>query len=338
VGVRPECQGRGVGTYLMSELMALLPREGFHCTRLGGLMKYYRRFGYEPFPRRYVQIPLQPLDADCRGITWRELLSAPPEAAACVRPYNPQRDHESRGDLMRRFNLERSGRMVDSLTDPPAPGAEPDPMCLVFEQDGMVRGFLHGFIGPVHAGQPPVYQVSDLAVDFDYPQAVEALLKAFLTQAASTAPTTVSCRLPYDERLFEQLTAAGIQFDILEMRGAFDGNMMQVLDLPGLLEAIAPELTARLQRAGVCPWQGTLKLVLPRHQAVLRVSAEAVSVELDGPVHATLELSHAILLKWVLGINGAGEHPWLTGSLNGPQQVTLNLLFPRLPAASGTWG
>ena len=337
VAVLPELQGRGLGSHLMREIIARLPGEGFHCTRLGGLMKYYRRFGYEPFPRRYVQIPLQPLDEDCKGVTWRDLLTAPPAAAARVRPYEPHGDHVARWELQARFDAERSGRYVVHPGAPPPPGGALNPLCLVYEQDGALHGFLQGFVGPVHAGQPPAYQIADLAVDYDCP-ALEALVKAFLTQAASVAPTTVSCRLPYDERLLDALTAAGIQYDLQEMRGAFDGNMMQVLDLPGLLEAIAPELTARLDRAGFGPWTGTLRLELPRQAAVLTVAPDGVTAAPEGATDAMIELSHAILLKWVLGIAGTGEYPWLTAHLTGPQQVMLGLLFPRTATASGLWG
>jgi putative acetyltransferase len=338
VGVLPERQGQGLGTRLMQELMALLPAEGFHCTRLGGLMAFYRRFGYEPFPRRYIQIEVQPPEARLKAFRWAELLAVPPELAPHVRPYDPAADHAGRWELTQRFNAGRSGHLVESPGRPPPAGAPPDPLSLVYEEAGVVRGFLRGYLGPVHAGQPPVYHIAQLAVDYDCPAAAEALLKTFLTQAASIAPTTVWGRMPYDERLFDLMNAVGIQFEVVEMRQGFDGNMMQVLDLPGLLATIAPELTARLQVAGCCPWEGSVGIRIPRHEVVLGVSAAGVTVVAGPPVGPVIETNHATILKWVLGITGAAEYPWLTSDLTGPQRVTLSLLFPRLPTASGVWG
>lgn len=339
VAVRPERQGQGVGTHLMKRLLAILPQAGFHCSRLGGLMRFYRRFGYEPFPRRYVQIEIQPLSAVLKGIPWAEILGVPPELAVRVRPYHPHRDHAAHQALMQAFNAGRTGWLVETAPEaPPAADAPIDPLRLVYEVDGNLRGFLHGHVDPVHAGQPPAYQIGDLAVDFACPEAVGVLVKTFLQQAAATAPTVVSCRLPYDERLFDLLNAAGINFDVVEMRQGFDGNMMQVLALPALLRAIAPELDTRLATAGCCPWEGNLALVLPGQEAVLRVAASGVTVSPAGPADSRLELGHATLLKWVLGLCSPGEFPWLTRHLTGPQRVTLGILFPREPTYSGPWG
>lgn len=339
VAVRPERQGEGLGTHLMQELMRLLPGEGFHCSRLGGLMKFYRRFGYEPFPRRYVQFEVQRLDAEIKGIRWAEKLGLSSELQARVRPYDPHGDHTAVGELLSQYNAGRPGRLVESRGAPAPAGTSLDPLTLVYEEDGVIRGFLQGCLGPVHAGQPPAYQVTDFALDYGYPEGAEALLKTFLRQAATSAPTTVTCRLPYEERLFDLLNAATLQFDILEMRGGFDGNMMQVLDLAGMLQAIAPELSARLQAAGCCPWEGTLGLRIPRHETSLRVSMGSVTVSsgVDSG-YPVIELGHAAILKWVLGLCGATEYPWLLEGLTGPQRVVLSILFPRLPAASGAWG
>ncbi|NPV48115.1 MAG: GNAT family N-acetyltransferase [Armatimonadetes bacterium] len=339
VAVRPERQGEGLGSHLMEELMRLLPGEGFHCTRLGGLMKFYRRFGYEPFPRRYVQFEVQPLDAELRGVRWAEKLGLSPELQARVRPYDPHGDHAAVGELLSQYNAGRPGRLVESRGTPAPEGTAPDPLTLVYEVEGVIRGYLQGNLGPVHAGQPPTYQVIDFALDYGYPEAGEALLKTFLRQAATVAPTTVTCRLPYEERLFDLLNAATLQFDVLEMRGGFDGNMMQVLDLAGMLQAIAPELSARLQAAGCCPWEGTLGLRIPRHEATLNICADTVTA---GPAvlpgSPVIEITHATVLKWVLGLCGAAEFPHLMEHLAGPQRIVLSILFPRLPAASGVWG
>lgn len=339
VAVRPDQQGRGLGTALMQAVITTLREEGFHCSRLGGLMKFYRRFGYEPFPRRYVQIPVEPLAASMKDTTWDELLSLSPLEAAGLRPYDPVADHAGRHEVLARFNAGRPGALAPGEPGPPpAESGAPNPLALVYVHEGRLRGYLRGHVGPLLPDGPPVYQVVEFAVDEACAAAAPALLKAFLRQAASVAPTVVSCRLPYDERLFGQLTAGGVQFDLVEMRQGFDGNMMRVISLRGLIEAILPELNARWTGLGLCPWEGTVGLRLTDESVTLRLQGTGVSLEADTQPEATLHTDHATLLKWVLGLNGAGEYPWLTQSLTGPQRLSLSVLFPRLPAASGPWG
>ena len=58
VAIRPHLQGKGYGTKLMQNTIRFMGENGFHVTRLGGLMKFYSRFGYEPFQRRHIKIPV----------------------------------------------------------------------------------------------------------------------------------------------------------------------------------------------------------------------------------------------------------------------------------------
>ena len=223
----------------------------------------------------------------------------------------------------------------------PAPVAGPDASrpVFVYLHDGSIQGFLRGGLARMHAGDAELrYCLDELAVVPWDPDAVGALVKTLVARAAELAPTEIIARLPYDERLFEALTAAGIPFNLLEMRQAWDGNMMQVVDLHGALRAIAPELTRRLREAGCCPWEGTLEFRLPRLAAALRLTPDKVTAVQAGKAEAVLELSHAAFLKALFGIQGLAESAAGFGHLSGPQQVTAAILFPRLAAAAGAWG
>ena len=213
-------------------------------------------------------------------------------------------------------------------------------MTFVYEREKRMRGFLKASIGRVHAEDPaPRPMLDELAVDPAYPEACEALLKVLLREIDDAAPTTVSARLPYDEWLFAALTAAGISFDIVEMHQAVDGNMVRVLDLPGLLRAICAELSARLAAAGTCLWQGTMCFETNDADACLSVSDAGVrSIPSGRRVDAVLRTDHATLLKWVLGMAGFAEFPHLGKDLPEAARVVLTLLFPRLPCMSGPWG
>ncbi|MEI6500153.1 MAG: N-acetyltransferase, partial [Armatimonadota bacterium] len=154
VAVIPEAQGRGYGTDLMQRISPHLQANGCHLARLGGLMKFYARFGYEPFLRRYVHIPVQPVDCDLKGCKWGDLHVIPNALADCLRIYNPSKHALAVHELRLRFSRERPGAPVLDET-PPAPtteGVNLKALDWVYEVDGEVRGFLRGGHGLVNAG------------------------------------------------------------------------------------------------------------------------------------------------------------------------------------------
>ena len=341
VAVLPELHGKGHGTTLMQRVIPYLRDKGFHLSRLGGLMKFYSRFGYEPFMRRYVHLPVHPLDNDIKGTPWREIYGLTPQERVCVRRYDPSRDARAVHELRQRFNRGRCGHLLLAETPPPttAAGPNPDAYDFVYEDDGEVRAFLRGALGLVNAGDPaPSYRIDELAADYDHPQAVAPLLKHFILQAAQIAPTTISCRLPYDEWLFGLARQAQLYLEVSEWRQSVDGNMMQVVNLPETLRVGIPEWYARLHEAGVIPWMGTVHFRLPNDEAVLEVTPEAVRVGDGTQGDVTVTASQADFIMWLLGIAGFGEFPHLSAHLTGPQRLTLSIIFPRLPCASGVWG
>jgi len=180
----------------------------------------------------------------------------------------------------------------------------------------------------LNAGETaPSYRLDDFAYDYDHPEAVEALVKTLMWRAMHNAPTVISCRLPYDEQLFEALTDGGIAFEVVEMRQAVDGNMMQVVDLPGTLEAIRPQLLERATAAGL--WQGRVRFELRGQEGVL---------ELGHSGECEVNCSHANFIKCLFGIVGFSELPHLAAGLTPEQRLTLGVLFPRTACASGAWG
>jgi putative acetyltransferase len=340
LAVRPDLQRRGIGTRLMEEIVAWLPQERFQISRLGGWVRFYERFGYEPFPRRYVTLPVPAPEGKAKGKPGSERLSVKTAKSAAVRPYDPAH-HFRPVHRLRAAAALRPGALVLPTNPGPAPTTGPDPTRLVYVyvRDGSIEGYLRGGLARVHAGDPDLrYCLDELAaVPWD-PEAVRALVTTLMERAAEIAPTEIIARLPYDERLFDALSAAALPFNLLETRQPVDGNMMQVVDLYGTLRAIAPELTRRLREAGCCPWQGCLELRLPRLTAALRISPDKVSALPASSADARLEMSHAAFIKALFGIQGLAESAAQMATLSGPQQVTLGILFPRLAAASGAWG
>ncbi len=339
VGTDPALQGRGYATALMNGAIAFMLDKGFHCTRLGGLMHFYSRFGYEPFIRRYVEFPVRP--EGIKGLSWDEMYGMSRELQARVRRFDALRDHEQVHALRRAFTLGRSGCPVigDEAGPPPADGAGDDGIEYVYEVDGRVQGFMRGHVGPVGAGDPPSHNLDELVVSCDHPEAVAALVKTIIRLARRETPATVTARLPYDEWVFEALTAGNIYFYLVEWRTVVDGNMMRVVDLQGLLSETAAELTARLQAACAPQWNGCLEFRLPGARGRLRVEGQKVFGAPAASPDITLSVPHAGFLKWLFGISGFAEHP-LYGDETIPleaRRVTAALL-PRTACCSGPWG
>ena len=69
VSVRTELQGRGLGSALMKDALEWMRADGYHMSRLGGLMSFYSRFGYEPFLRRFVEFSVDEMQGGKRSIS-----------------------------------------------------------------------------------------------------------------------------------------------------------------------------------------------------------------------------------------------------------------------------
>jgi predicted N-acetyltransferase YhbS len=339
VGTDPALQGRGYATALMNGAIDFMFDSGYHCTRLGGLMHFYSRSGYEPFIRRYVEFPVRP--EGIKGLSWDDMYGMGPELESRVRAYNPSHDHARVHTLRREFNEGRSGCqvMAEEPGPPPEAGPDPDGLDFVYEVDGVVQGYLRGHVGPVAAGDPPSHNIDDLAISYDHPEAAEALVKRVLREARSDEPVVVTARLPYEEWLFEALTAGNIYFNVVEWRTAVDGNMMRVIDLQALFGELAAELTARLQATPMPAWEGSIEFLLPGVGGSFNLEDGRINANPNRIPDASIETSHASLLKWVFGISGFAEHPLYRDESIVPEaRQVLAGLFPRTACCSGPWG
>lgn len=340
VAVRPEFHRKGYGTALMQASTVFLKEHGFHIARLGGLMRFYSRFGYEPFPRRVLRIQVEPMDEVFKGRKRSEILALPPELTEGIRAYRPATDYAAKHALKRAWNLNRSGAVPLAQTVLPGTGPEPGKNTLefIYEKDGKLRGYLKGDFAKIHTHAPePTYCINELVYDTNCPEACEALLKTFIFRAAEIAPTTITARLPFDETLFADINRADIAFEVVEMRQAADGNMMKIIDLIALLKAISPELRHRLEACGVRTLRGRFRFVLPDGEAGLLVSRGTLRIGPPGDDAIPVRTDQSTFLKWVFGIAGFAEFA-LSDGIAAEERLLLNILFPRCPCATGMWG
>lgn len=363
VGIRPELQGRGLGTRMMRETVAWLREEGYHLSRLGGLTHFYSRFGYEPFPRRFVEIDLQSVRGGGRGIPGSEIYEDPGQWPGQVRLYDPSRDFDDHARLRWEYDHGRSGAMVVRRdADPPRHPAPPDPHALhwVYEREGEVLGHLHAVESPLEPGEETVFTIADFAYAPDFPDAAGALVRKLLSCVCEHEPARVTSRIPFDEAVAEALQLAGVAHQRVERYQAVASNMILVLDLARALEAVAPELSRRVSDSLVADWSGAIELTLPtrgkcRIDDPTQVTAgdalpgEACRLVINegevavdaGPGHVDLqiELTQAQFVKALFGIAALTDLPCTRRmDLSPTSRGVLDALFPRTQAGSGPWG
>ena len=143
VAILRDLHGKGFGIRMMQECVRYLQGNGFHLSRLGGLNRFYAKFGYVPFPRRYYEFLLTGVHAGASIFTPEQMVTLSPEEEKLIRFYHPQKDWQRRNELYDSFNENRSGSMIEWHGSPPTSG-EPDPNALrfVYEEDGNVEGYL----------------------------------------------------------------------------------------------------------------------------------------------------------------------------------------------------
>lgn len=323
VAVTPERQGCGLGTELMTRLHPFLATEGYHFARLGGLMPFYSRFGYEPFPRRYLEITVPDLAAPLKGRTWGEWLAPTSAERRSVRAYCPDLDGP---DVLRLGNLRPLALALVSQHASSLPLPPPlRPLSVVYDHGGELRAFAWAEQESPTATASGNLGLRQLLWDPAAPHAAAALVRHLLHHAAQRG-LTMRTRLPYDAQLCEALTADGITFELREMRQAVDGNMVRLIDLESLCQALAPEFAARLRSVGLCPRSG-LSLAVGGRTATL----PAGLVSGLPPVR----VSQSTFLRWALGL----ETPAETNPPVPPEhRLLLLVLFPRFACVSDTWG
>lgn len=363
VGVRPELQGRGVGTRMMRETVCWLREEGYHLSRLGGLIHFYSRFGYEPFPRRFVEIDLQSVRGGGRGIPGSEIYADPGDWPGEVRAYDPSRDFDDRARLRWEYDNERSGAMVVQRdAEPPRHPASPDPDALhwVYLREGEVLGVLQAVESPLEPGEETVFTIAEFAYAPDFPDAAGALVRMLLSRVCRHEPARVTSRLPFDEALSEALQLAGVAHERVEKFQAVASNMILVVDLAETLRTVAPELGRRVAASPVSDWFGAFELSFPNRGLcriddptqttvggalpgeTCRVVIADANVAVDdspGPTDLQVEITQAQFVKALFGIAALTDLPCTRGmDLSPTERGVLDALFPRLQAGSGPWG
>lgn len=326
VCIAPSCQGEGLGTALMRMTVKQLKVDGYPLSRLGGYRRFYERFGWVPFPRGYIDFAL-------RGLTSRGGFTDPvsyldrPEEDARIRAYDGRRDAAACEALYAAFNAGRAGAVPARSF---GVGAE-NPWRVVYEVDGVVRAYVFASQNaPPYTRFSSAVSISDGACDPEDTRPLGATLRYVLRQAAIAGAESVRARLPLDPSLYDLYRDSSCGFVPSLWQSSEGGNMLQVLSLRGLLEAIAPELTKRLRTAE----QAT-------GEVGFRVRGETVGLAWDGERVTVGEgrgdlvaLGQDGMMKMVLGLVPVEQ----VVERERGDVAMLRAAFPVQGTATGVWG
>lgn len=341
VAILHELHGQGFGTLLMQECVSYLKRNGFHVSRLGGLTRFYSRFGYVPFPRRYYEFILTDIHAGASVFTPDQFFILTSAQEKYVRHYHPSKDWQRRDEIYDKFNENRSGSLVEQRKYTSPPSGEPDlsDLRFVYDEGDEVKGYI--FAGE-YPYEPSPFEakvtIYDTAFDTDNPQAFIILMKYILRESLKRNAQRVTARLPFDPLIQKLLTDASLPFSLRELQSGIASNMMCIIDLKGIFEAITPELTRRRLDAIKCDTY-TLKIKVDNHEAILKIDQSSVDVIDNLESEAWLNCDTTAFLRWLIGLNGFDE--WqlnVSSNLNWSQKKVLSSLFSKQPCASGLWG
>jgi len=355
VSTLPEFQGEGYGSALMRDVVEWMRENEYDMSRLGGYAGFYSRFGYVPFPRRFVEFSLESVKAGASTISAEEMYCPPEGLPGIVRSYDADYDSIRRDELYQIFNGERSGAIVRDFNPPhpsspipksvkaPATPSLSDPFRLVYEVDGIVEGYLFATdygrdVTPFEAH----ITIGDIAFNPAHPDALEGLLKQILHFACGRGIKRVTARLPFDIAVLSVLTQAKITFKLEELQGAYATNMISIINLESLFRKIAPELTTRLQATNLenlSPNDVYVEIGFENQRIGLRVSNSEINIcPVDNPAIQLLT-DQATIMKLVFGIISFEEVPIANRqNIDAFGSAVLRAWFPRQPCASGPWG
>jgi len=325
----------------MEETVAFVRAHGFDIARLGGLCKFYSRFGWVPFPRRYVEFTLESVKAGARTLGVEEVLGLPSGFAGVVRPFDGKRDAFAVHRLRRKFNAGRTGAL--RLSPQPEEGllhATPHPLRVVYERSGKIYGYVNASELPREytefEGKVSIHEV---AFDLRCPEAVEGCMKAVLLEAFRRGVRRVTARMPFDHLLLQRLTEGKITYSLRELQGAVASNMILIVSLSSLFRRILPELARRLANAPEANWQGTLRLQIESQFVDLQIAQDSIKVVNSSCPDEIVATDSATLMKLVFGLHPVSSLlPAEANPLPPAVRSLLHVLFPPQATASGPWG
>ena len=327
VSIRREFQGKGYGTFLMDKVVRYMENDGFHISRLGGLIRFYSRFGYVPFPRRYYVFPLEVVYAGAMKITPPEYLAISHKDEINIRKYDATKDYDHVYRLIESFNRGRIGALKN---EKPSKLTASESKSFVYEDNGVITAYLHTYIYDREA-------VLMGAFDFNHRRTFTVLLKEVLKELYHRGIRNVKGRFPFDRVMEDIFNKNGIYFVKSELFSYPASNMLLIVNLNGFMKSILPELKRRVEEETE-GWHGTIECNVGNDKVFFKVDGYDIEI-LDGDTKISdrITLDPQDFLLMILGYRSFKE-VYTTGNVSRKLYSFLDGLFSRQSVATGQLG
>jgi predicted N-acetyltransferase YhbS len=342
VCIHPEIQGRGLGTVILEDTIKWMKKNNYDLSRLGGLCKYYSRFGYQRFFRRYFEFNVGTIARAGASRITEGIIPVSNGDLAKIRPYEPIKDHESALKLHESFScLYNGSRILDSKEkETPTLCENKDPLNLVYAENDKI-------LGHIQVAESK-NEISDFEAririylygyDKSKPVVIQALLAYINNYAFEKGIKRMTARMPFDSDIIQALTELPIRFKTIETYGGMSGNMLQIINLKSLLSRIKPELEERLLESINFNWNGTLQLKTKKDSASINFENGKISVAPSNKADVTINVTEIQLLNMILGMTAFSElDSSENNNISTEIKMILNSLFPRKPVFSANLG
>jgi predicted N-acetyltransferase YhbS len=333
VAIVPEYQGKGYGNELLKDTVSWMKKERYDISRLGGLRKFYRRFGYLRFPRRYVEFSVG--GKWWAGASLVEEGEIPLEKSLerRIRPFNRRKDELSYQCLCKKFNQSYVGFQVVSTN----PG-----FFFVFVENNKVLGYISGYRYEKEMTQHEArITITEAGYQRNKPYAFQSLIQYIYNHAFREGISRITGRLPFDPEVIGVLSELPVRFQIVEAYGGSAGNMLQIVNLGSLLTGLIPELKARLKTSLSCSYTGVLEIQIEKDKVQLSINCGDIAIVEKSDPDIVVHIKEFYLLQLILGMLSFSEVRGILNkkiTLSPTELLLLNDLFPRRLVYSGNWG
>ena len=253
VGTLPDFRGAGRASALMRDTSAYLRQAGYHIGLLFSEVpcRFYGRLGWSRWPLPGFRLQIRHISR-LEAKDWD------------IIPFNEKRDLEDVVKLYEAHNAHHSGTIVRSRAHwdtVPARmrGVLPT---VVARRGNTFGGYLNFQLAERQA------HVLEVAYKREDPTILAALTDHLLQVCAQNDSETIIGEMPHAHPLVELLTT-GADGD-LHLTGR-PGSMFYLVDLPGLMQQLLPDLQARLDAAAATFASCALQLIVGEHACSLQL-------------------------------------------------------------------
>lgn len=336
VAILPEHQGKGYGHKLMEEAVKWMKENNFDISRLGGLCRFYKRFGYIRFPRRYIEIEIGRKARAGASFVEEGELPIDEEMLKKIDIFR-ETDRDACIKLREEFYSRYNGVLIDE-------DFGVSQIFYVFREGNEILGYIGGVKYEEEFSEfEAKITIYNLAYKWNKPYVLQTLLKYINNFAYKNGINRITLRIPFDPEIIELLLEIPFRFKAIETYGGATANMLQIINIMSLFNRLVPELEERLRKQGLSSYSKVIKISTEKDIVILDINKGKIKILKDKKADTELKIKEFYLLHLILGLLSFSEVEEVLKEkekikIIPEERNLLNVLFPRFLVFSGIWG